>query len=61
MNKDSWLLILVAIGMAALAWGFWHVAGGEGSNIITTIALIVLLVDNLRLRKELRTKERQQS
>lgn len=55
--KDSISLIFSAICMAAIAWLFWHFAGNSGINIILIIAVIVLIVDNIRLRKQLHVRE----
>ena len=53
--KDSIVLLISAIGMAVLAWGFWHVLGENAFNVIVTMALVALSVDNIRLRKQLRS------
>lgn len=53
--KDSIALILTAIGMAGLAWCFWYFLGNNRFEVIATIALIVLTVDNVRLRRKLRS------
>ena len=57
--KDQVILLLSGIGVAALAWGFWHVLGNDGFNVIITVALVVLTVDNIRLRKQLRASQSQ--
>ena len=55
--KDSILLILAAVGVSALAWGFWRYFGDAGSNVVSAIAVVVLTADNIRLRRQLRLWE----
>ena len=57
--KDQIILLFSAIGVAALAWGFWHVLGNDAFNAIITVALVVLSVDNIRLRRQLRGNQAQ--
>ena len=57
MKSKAWdnaLLLIAAVGASAFAWGFWHLLGETGSTVLLTIAIIVLLTDNIRLRRKLR-------
>lgn len=55
--KDSISLIFLATCMAVFAWFFWHFAGNAGINTILIIAVVVLIVDNIRLRRQLHVRE----
>ena len=49
--KDSIFLILSALGCAGLAALFWRFLGQNGFDVISSIAMVVLAVDNIRLRR----------
>lgn len=51
---DSVSLLIAALFASAFAWGFWYLLGETGSTVLLTITLIVLLTDNIRLRRKLR-------
>jgi hypothetical protein len=54
--KDGLLLLVSAIGIAIVCWCFWHFAGESAFQILTSVALIALFAENLRLRRELRKR-----
>jgi hypothetical protein len=54
--KDNLILLLPASAFALVAWAFWHFFGENGFSVISTLALIVLFIDNLRLRRKLRSE-----
>ncbi len=54
--KDGLLLLVSAIGIAIACWCFWHFAGESAFQILTSVALIALFAENLRLRRELRKR-----
>lgn len=54
--KDSGLLLLAAGVCSALAWAFWHFLGSDAFGVFMMIVLVVVCVDNFRLRRKLRAK-----
>lgn len=52
--KDRLQLILAAALAAVLAWTFWHFLGQEAFSALPTVMLIVVIADNVRLRRRLR-------
>lgn len=54
--KDSILLFVTALLMAAIAWAFWHFSGADGFFVLNIIALLVLAADNVRLRRQLKRR-----
>jgi hypothetical protein len=55
--KDSILLLTVAVIIAYAAWVFWHYVGLNGFELISTLIVVSLAVDNTRLRRELKKRE----
>lgn len=55
--KNQIALLVWAIATAALAWGIWYVLGNDTFTTLTTVALVVLTVDNIRLRNRLRATQ----
>ena len=53
MNDDLLLLVTAAI-VAFLAWAFWQFLGASAFTVISTLALIIISVDNIRLRRKLK-------
>ena len=54
--KDSILLLTVAVIIAYAAWVFWHYVGLNGFELISTLIVVSLVVDNARLRRELKKR-----
>jgi hypothetical protein len=54
--KDALFLLVCALLVAVISWGFWHYADGAGFEILASIAMLALLAENLRLRRELRKR-----
>ncbi|MDR2874731.1 MAG: hypothetical protein LBV44_02220 [Methylobacillus sp.] len=54
MMKDRIFLLLAGIAGAGIAWMFWHFLGEAGFNVLGGLSVIVLLLDNLQLRRHLR-------
>lgn len=52
--KDSLALLVTAIVVAIAAWAFWHFLGADALQVFSLLATIVLLADNVRLRRRLR-------
>ena len=55
--KNAIQLILAAAGMALVGWFFWHLAGSQGFGIISSLALVAVTADNIRLRRELHARQ----
>jgi hypothetical protein len=53
--NDRLQLILVGGVVAVIAWTFWHVLGKDAFSTLPTIMLIIVVVDNVRLRRQLRS------
>lgn len=51
--KDSILLLAVAVIVAIAAWVFWHFVGLHGFELLGTLMIVALAVENMRLRREL--------
>jgi hypothetical protein len=54
--KDSILLLTVAMIVAYAAWVFWHYVGLNGFELLSTLIVVSLVVDNARLRRELKKR-----
>lgn len=54
MMKDAALLLLCGLACAVGAWAFVHFLGGDSLITILSLALVVTVVDNMRLRRRLR-------
>lgn len=54
--KDSVLLLAVAVIVAFAAWVFWHYVGLKGIELLSTLTIVALAVDNSRLRRELKKR-----
>lgn len=54
--KDALLLLATGIIGALLASVFWHYLGSNGFGVLNSLLIVVLVVDNIRLRRQLRAK-----
>lgn len=54
--KDSLSLLATAAVVSSAAWAFWHYLGNDALSTFTTIVLVGVVADNVRLRRQLRTK-----
>jgi len=54
--KDSIILLITAVFMAAVAWAFWSFLGANAFDVLCLLALVTLGFDNIRLRKALRNR-----
>ena len=52
--RNNLLILLAAAAVAICAWAFWHYLGDDAFAAITLIALVAVVADNRRLRRELR-------
>jgi len=55
---DKLLLLLFGAIAACIAWAGWHFLGENAGHVLTIVALVILVADNVRLRRALREKGR---
>jgi uncharacterized membrane protein YfcA len=53
--RDRLLLIFAGSICALLAWVVWHYLYNDAFSLLLTITLIFMAVDNVRLRRQLRS------
>ncbi|WP_081023946.1 hypothetical protein [Pseudomonas amygdali] len=49
--KDSIALLATAVVMAFFAWLFWSSLGQDAFAVLGALLVVVLIVDNIRLRR----------
>ena len=54
--KDQVALLIAGVACAALAWTFWHFLGANAFNVLSAIFMVNLIIDNRRLRAQLRQR-----
>lgn len=54
--KQHVALVCMAAAAALLAWAFWHYVGNNAFSLLPTIMLVIVALDNLRLRRQLRAR-----
>jgi hypothetical protein len=54
--KDRLLLLAASIACSLSAWAFWRYAGDAGFGVLSTLFLVTAVVDNFRLRRQLRAE-----
>ncbi|KPZ12332.1 MULTISPECIES: hypothetical protein [Pseudomonas syringae group] len=52
--KDSLALLATAIVMSFFAWLFWSSLGQDASTVLGTLMLVLLSIENYRLRRQVR-------
>jgi Flp pilus assembly protein TadB len=52
--KDRAYLLIAAIAMSVFAWLYWHFGGKYAVGVLMSFLLVVLVVDNFQLRRQLR-------
>jgi hypothetical protein len=52
--KDDAALLLAAVVCSIGAWAFWHFLGEAGFSVLLTGSVVLLIVDNIRLRRKQR-------
>lgn len=55
--RGSFFLILTAACFSFVAWLFWHFLGKDAFDVFAALVLLILLADNIRLRRELNKKQ----
>lgn len=53
--KDRLQLIFAGGVIAIVAWTFWHILGRDAFSALPTLMLVIVAVDNARLRRQLRS------
>jgi Flp pilus assembly protein TadB len=56
--KDDVLLLVTGIFLAASAALFWRILGVYGFGIIMSVIVLTLIIDNARLRRQLREQNK---
>lgn len=56
--KDAVLLLVTGLVCAGIGWTFWHFLDSDALGILTLITMLVLVADNLRLRRQLAKSSR---
>lgn len=52
--KDQIQLLIVALLLSFSAWVFWRYSGEAGFLILSSITVLVVVSDNMRLRRKLK-------
>jgi hypothetical protein len=52
--KDDAVPLLAAVVCSIGAWAFWHFLGEAGFSVLLAGSVVLLLVDNIRLRRKQR-------
>lgn len=52
--RDTALLLLAGALCSAFAWAFWHYIGNYAFSAMSIFVIVILGVDNARLRKQIR-------
>jgi Flp pilus assembly protein TadB len=52
--NDSLLLLVTGLACSLVAWAFWHYLGNDAFGVLNSLLVTVLVVDNIRLRRQLR-------
>jgi hypothetical protein len=54
--KDRVALLLAGLIASGFAWAFWHYLGARAFDVLSTLVMVTLVADNIRLRRKLRHK-----
>lgn len=54
--KDAILLLVTGVAVSLAAWAFWHYLGNDAFGVLNSLFITVLVVDNIRLRRQLRAR-----
>lgn len=54
--KDALLLLATGLACSLPAWAFWHYFGNDAFGVLNTLFLVAAIVDNFRLRRQLRAR-----
>lgn len=55
--KDEFLLLATGLVASGLAWAFWSYLGQHAFEVLTTVFVLTLAADNVRLRRKIRQSE----
>jgi hypothetical protein len=56
--KDALLLLATGIVFSLLAAAFWRYLGSDGFGVLNSLFIVVLVVDNMQLRRQLRARSK---
>jgi hypothetical protein len=56
--KDSVALLFAALIVSGISWFYWHIASRHATDILMASLLVILLLDNLSLRRKIRDEKR---
>jgi hypothetical protein len=45
------MLLVAGVAVSGVAWGFWHYLGRDAMDVMSTLAIVLLAGDNVRLRR----------
>jgi hypothetical protein len=51
--KDSVFLVVAAVACSSGAWAFWHYLGSDALTSLLILALVSVIADNIRLRRQI--------
>jgi hypothetical protein len=58
MTTKPWgeaiMLLVTAVVASAIAWAFWHFFGSGAFDALTMLAIVGLVLENIRLRRKLK-------
>jgi hypothetical protein len=54
--KDALLLLVTGVACSFFSWAFWHLLANDALNVVITLALVGVVADNYRLRRQLRAR-----
>lgn len=54
--KDALLLLSTGLIVCLASWAFWHYLDDDALCTLTTITLVGVIADNMRLRRQLRAR-----
>jgi hypothetical protein len=54
--KQATQLLVLALLISMTGWAFWHYLGSEADSVLAAIVIIGLVLDNIRLRKQVQNK-----
>lgn len=56
--KDALLLLVTGVACSLAVWTFWHYLGNDAFGVLNTLFLVAAVVDNFRLRRQLRARSK---
>jgi hypothetical protein len=53
--KDRLIVLATGLALSMIAWAFCHYLGKDTFSVLPTVMFIIVLADNVRLRRQLRS------